>query len=199
MLYLPNFTHTIVISMHFKVIMKSIIFIKLFTLLTLLSFNVNADPYMLTITKEVLQEQIDSAIPIEKTNFMGKALIDNPSLELNGRLNKIEFWVDFDAVILKKINKVGTSKISANLIYNHSLGAFYLQDPVIEELNIDNVKEKHIPIYKKLIHVVLKSSLKKHPVYKFDLEDHQQKFAKASLKSVAIVDDALVVVMDLGI
>ena len=167
--------------------------------MTCLSFNTYAEPYMLSITKEVLQEQIDAAMPIEKTNFIGKALIDNPSLDLNGRLNKIEFWVDFDAVILKKINAVGTSKISASLFYNHKEGAFYLHEPFIEELNIDKVKEKHIPIYKKLLQVVLKSSLKKHPVYKFDLEDHQQKFAKASLKSVAIVDDALVVVMDIGL
>jgi len=171
----------------------------MFLFITFLSINANADPYMLTIKKEILQEQIDGAMPIEKSNFIGKALIDNPSLDLNGRLNKIEFWIDFDAIILKKINAVGVSKISANLFYNHKEGAFYLHEPYIEVLNIDNVKEKHIPIYKKLLQVVLKSSLKKHPVYTFDLDDHQQKFAKASLKSVAIVDDALVVVMDMGL
>ncbi|MCJ8312155.1 MAG: DUF1439 domain-containing protein [Saccharospirillaceae bacterium] len=174
-------------------------FITLFILISIFSLNVNADPYMLTIEKKILQTQIDKSMPIEKSNFIGKALIDNPKLELNGQLNKIEFWVNFDALILKKINAVGVSKISANLFYNHQEGAFYLHDPIVEALNIKKVKDKHIPIYKKLLQVILKSSFKKHPIYVFDEQDFHQKFAKASLKSVAIVDDALVVVMDLGL
>ncbi|BCE00913.1 DUF1439 domain-containing protein [Marinicellulosiphila megalodicopiae] len=168
-------------------------------ILLVTSSNLFCAPYMLTIKQQTIQTQIEKSMPVEKSNLIGKAIINNPLLALNGQLNQIEFWVDFDALIFKKFQAIGKSKVSAKLFYDHDEGEFYLRKTVIEELIMDNVKDKHIPIFKKLLHVVVKSSLKKNPIFTLDEKDQKQKFAKASIKSVAIVDEALIVVMNMGL
>jgi len=155
----------------------------------------SAFTYTLEIPEQELQEKIDMMMPLERKSFFATVVLSDPKVDLIKKNNEIGFFSHVEVLIPGGLKGSGRGKIKGSLVYDSDQGAFYLNNPSIEDLVIDRVPQK---FYKKIsaaIQVVLAKSLLKYPVYKLKDDDVKHQLAKSTLKSISVGNKKLLITL----
>ncbi len=153
--------------------------------------------YTLEFTEPQLQEKISAMMPVTKQTMLATVVVDNAKLELIEGSDKLSIAAKLNATLLGGLNATGDLKIQGTLSYNAKEGAFYLKDPEIIELNINEIPPRFHDQIKQLAQKGLAKKLSNQPVYKLKDDDMKQNLAKSMLKSLQVKNKTLIATLGL--
>jgi len=153
--------------------------------------------YTLEFTQPELQEKISAMMPVTKQTMLATVVVDNAKLELIEGSDKLAIAAQLNAKILGNLNASGDMKIQGTLSYNAKEGAFYLKNPEIIELNINEIPPRFHDQIKQLAQKGVAKKLSKQPVYKLKDDDTKQSLAKSMLKSLQVKNKTLIATLGL--
>jgi hypothetical protein len=162
-----------------------IIYLLSFSQLTL------ALSYTITITEKELQSKIDARLPIERKNSYISAKIYGSTVELIEGSDQIAVFSNVDITVLGSIKGSGRSYVKGDINYEPNTGAFYLHNPVIVTLEVDDIPAELLPEIHKVAQLGLQKAAQHYPIYKLNEDDLEHKMAKAMLESVEVKDQTL--------
>ncbi|MFC3681159.1 DUF1439 domain-containing protein [Bacterioplanoides pacificum] len=142
--------------------------------------------YTLEITGQQIQQKVDTLMPLQKKKLFFTVTLSNARVELTEGQQPISLFSEITLEAPNNIRATGRATISGNLSYNAQQGAFYLHNPVIRQLEIDQLDPGLLPTVKQLAQNAASQTLAKRPVYQLDDQDLKQKLAKTMLKSIRV-------------
>lgn len=166
---------------------------KLLFCFVLLAYSNIAGALTLKFTEAELQEKVSAMMPLEKKKGFITIVISDPVVKLLKDSNRIGIKTNMAASIPGLINGTGMAEITGSLSYNKDKGTFHMLDPVITAMHIDKVPEKFQPKIKDMAQKSLSNTMATRPIYQLRDDDMKHKLAKATLKSVAVKEEKLVV------
>lgn len=170
-------------------------------LLTISLLAFSASTLALSYTKEVsekqLQKTVQAMMPITQKNTLVSVTVKNPVIDLPKETNKVVLKSDFDASAIGGIKGNGTMNVAGNVVYDKERGAFFLQNIEVLDFKSDKIGDSYKDIVKTLAQQVLNTTLKNNPIYTLDTNSTEGKLAKATLKSVKVKDEKLLLKMGL--
>ncbi len=175
----------------------------------LLAFLAAISTYFLLYTKNVeyrftepqIRDQLSQKLPLEKTYlFIFSVILDNPRVTLINGSNRVN--AGMDVVLNIKFGSEplplgGTIDVSGGLRYSRKESAFYLEEPIIENLGIQGVPEKYSEKVKQVMELALAEYFSKRPIYTLKADDPAKSVAKILLKDVVVENQELVVTLGL--
>ena len=153
--------------------------------------------YTLEFTEVQLQEKISAMMPVTKQTMMATIVVDSAKLELIEGSDKLAIAAKLNAKLLGNLNATGNLKIQGTLSYNAKEGAFYLKDPEIIDLNINEIPPNFHDQIKQLAQKGVTKKLSEQPVYKLKDDDIKQSLAKSMLKSLQVKNKILIATLGL--
>lgn len=155
--------------------------------------------YTLHISENEIKEKISEKLPITKKYFfIFNITLDNARVILEEKSNRIKAGTD---VLLNiKLGKKGipirgTVDLSGLLRYEKEGGDFYLNDIIIDNLDLQGIPEKYLDKSKKVVTKALSEYYLTHPIYTLKSGDTKQAAAKMILKSAIVENKELVVTL----
>lgn len=155
--------------------------------------------YVVTIPEQVIREKLDSKLPLKKTYLLiFDVTLDNPRVDLIAGSNRINTGLDIELNI--KIDNHekplgGKVDASGDLRYAPSEGAFYLVNPVIENLLIQGLPENYSDKISKVFEKALKNFYSSRPIYTLKASDTKPAAARLILKTLQIQEEAVIVTL----
>lgn len=142
------------------------------------------------ITEARLRAELEKRFPIERPVFLLlNYRFDHPRLELLPEQDRIAFGVDLglDARLDGARTALkGRIDVKTGLRYDDAQGALYLVDPVITELALDGVPEKHLSRVQDGARLLLADVFAQQPVYRLKDSDLRQRALKHSLRDLRV-------------
>jgi len=182
--------------------MKKIYFFSIIAIaLLILGLYLSSRDYVVTIPEKTIREKLNERLPLTKTYlFIFDLTLDNPRIALDPKSNRIATGLDLALNIglndkSKPLN--GSLDVSGSIRYVSEEGAFYLSDPLIENLSIDGLPKKHKSKASAAIEKALVNFYSTRPVYKLKSTDLKQATAKTILKSLVVQESNIVVTLGL--
>jgi len=162
-------------------------------IICLLSFSqlTFALSYTVKITEKELQSKLDARLPIEKKNSYIAAKIYGSTVELIEGSDQIGVFSNIELTVLGSIKGTGRSYVKGNISYDANAGAFYVHNPIIVSLEVDDIPPQLLPEIQKIAQISLQKASQHYPIYKLKEDDLQHKMAKAVLESVQIKEQTL--------
>lgn len=159
-------------------------------------FYFSGREYTIKITEEQIKEKLGEKLPLTKDYlYIFEVTLDNPRVSLTNGHNKID--VGLDIFLNIKINKGkplgGSIDASSGVKYVPEKGQFFLTDPVVENIKVQGVQEKHVDKVNKALSTALSRYYETHPIYTLKQKDIKQAAAKLVLKDVYIKDKELII------
>ncbi len=155
--------------------------------------------YAFSYTKEFteleLQEKVEAMMPLEKKKFFVTVIITEPKLDLIEGSNELGIQAHIQAIVPGKLKGNGTTKITGSISYVPDEGAFYMNNPTIIDLKINGIPDKYQPKIKKLAQITISKVLSSRPFYKLKDDNLKHKLAKATLDSVIVENEKLLVTL----
>jgi hypothetical protein len=155
--------------------------------------------YAFSYTKEFteveLQEKVEGMMPLEKKKFFVTVIITEPKLDLIEGSNEFGIQTHIEAIAPGGIKGNGLTNITGSISYKPDEGAFYMDNPVIVDLKINGIAEKYHPKIKKIAQAIVSKFLSSRPVYKLRDDNLKHKLAKATLDSVLVQNEKLLVTL----
>ncbi len=163
-----------------------ILLILLCTSLTTMALS-----YTVEISEETLQKEVSAMMPLQKKMLFFLVTLSNPEVELIQGSNEIGIFTRVTVIAPAGMKGSGSTRITGSLSYQAESNEFFFKNPMIKQLEIDQVPEELIPNLKSIIQLIARKMLAVHPVYKLKDNNIKHKFAKAMLQSVSIKDKKL--------
>ncbi|ABM02832.1 hypothetical protein Ping_0993 [Psychromonas ingrahamii 37] len=176
-----------------------IFFICLLTLssLSTLPSFATALPYTLKITEQELQEKLTKELPIKKEAAYISAKIYDSRVDLIEGSDQIGVFTRIDITVLGNIKGSGWAYAKGVITYNAEKKAFYLINPNIISLEIENIPPDLMPEIKKIAQLSLEKAVQFSPFYLFNDQKTQEKMANSSLQSILVKNQTLLIKMSL--
>lgn len=171
--------------------MKKLLLIILF-LHSSLAFGFS---YTLELTESELQEKANSLMPLEKKKFFITTILINPVIDLVSGSEEIILTTDVQAIAPGNLSGNGVVSFSGSIRYDNESGSFYFDDLKVISLEIEQVPDEALPKIQKVLEFVAKKYLTIKPVFTFKDNNLKHKLAKATLDSVTIENEKLLVVL----
>jgi hypothetical protein len=176
---------------------KLTLFPFLFLLTSLVSFNASALEY--SISKQEIQARVDEDLPTKEKIVIGTVILNKATVDLLGDVNEISLDLTLTVDLLgKKYN--GTALVQSGVDYNQKKGAFYLTRLKIQAFEIEEMSKDMAKQVEGILKQVLKAQqtegkLQKYPIYTIKNKSTTDKLLKATLKSIRIENDKVVVIV----
>ena len=158
---------------------------------------ISGTSYALSYTKEFteaeIQEKVSAMMPLEKKKFFVTVIFTNPIVDLLETNNKIGIISDINVKAPGGIKGNGKAHITGSLSYDNKKGEFYLKNPILNELTVENLPEKHMPTVKNIAQLALEKVTAVKPIYKLKDNNLKQKLAKSLIKSIKVEKEKLIV------
>lgn len=148
--------------------------------------------YEVVITQEKLQAKLDAMMPIERKEFILAIVISEPKLELLAETNEVAVGLNVSATAPGGLRGAGKGRLRGEVRYASESGAFFIDRPVLETLEIERVPQALSRDIKSIAQLAISEALVAYPIYTLDDTDLQQRMAKSMLKSVRVQNSALV-------
>lgn len=155
--------------------------------------------YSIRLSESQIQSKLEKKMPLSKSVFLIiKVTLDNPRVKLENGSSRINAGMDvlLNITVQKQSLPLGGSiDISGGIKYNPETAQFFLTDPIIENLKIQGLPEKHSNKANKALSKVLAEFYKKNPIYTLKAKDAKKAAAKLLLKNVIVDGKELVVTL----
>lgn len=162
--------------------------------LLLASGLASALSYTMEISKSEIQQRLAAQMPLKAKKLLVKVVLTNPVVDLLKDGNRIGVAADFEAR-LPGLKGKGRVNIAGDLSYDAEKGEFFLHRPEIVSFDVDKLPDQYAEDLRRIVQSVAAKALEDHPIYKLRDDDVKQRLAKAMLRSVAVKDEKLVVVL----
>ena len=149
--------------------------------------------FTVELSENELQEKVSAMMPLEKKKYFITMIFTNPVVDLLETKNKIGITLDIKVVAPGGIEGQGTAKLSGSLRYDNKKAEFYLNDPILHELVIDNITDNLNTKIKDLAQLSLEKNLSTRPVYKLKDTNLKHQLAKSLLKSVKVEKEKMII------
>lgn len=155
--------------------------------------------YTIRLTEAQIQSKLENKMPLSKSVFfIFKVTLDNPRVKLENGSSRIN--AGMDVLLNITVNKQpiplgGSIDVSGGIKYNPETAQFFLTDPVIENLKVQGLPEKHTNKANKALSKVLTEFYKKNPIYTLKAKDAKKAAAKLLLKNIVVKNKELVVTL----
>nr|WP_255606003.1 DUF1439 domain-containing protein [Thalassolituus sp. ST750PaO-4] len=142
-----------------------------------------------------MQQQLDSQMPLTQSQGMVTLTLSNPKLDLLPSGNRLSLQTN--AVIATSIGlqSNGQLTVEGKIRYDKASYSFFIEEPVIRQLDIDGLAPALQPQLISLAQKALTPALTKQPVYTLSDQDMTEAMARMMLKSLTISDADVVLVM----
>ena len=147
--------------------------------------------YTVEISEQQIQQKIDALMPLERKKLFFLVTLSDAKVDLVEGKNEISLFSQVRLDAPNNIRATGRAEIAGTLIYKAKEGAFYLNNPQIKQIEIDQLDPGLMPTMKKLAQNAVAKSLVKQPVYTLNDQDLKQKLAKSMLKSINVENQIL--------
>lgn len=155
--------------------------------------------FVLRIPENDLRSKMEEKLPFTKTYLLiFSVTLSNPRVDLIDGTNRVNAGLDVRLNIkFRETDREfgGKVDISGGIQYNPDTGEFYLLDPVIENLSIQGIPDKHINKANSSVSKALGAYYKDHPIYTLRSTDVKKATARLLLKSVIVENEELVVTL----
>lgn len=162
-------------------------------------FYFSGREYVIVIPEATIQEKLNEKLPLSKTYLIVfNVTLDNPRVDLSEGTDRINAGLDI--VLNIKINNHekplgGTLDASGALKYVPEEGAFYLAEPVVENLSIQGLPGQYTARASKAAEIALANFYSTRPIYTLKATDTKQAAAKLLLRSLEIQEDKVVAIL----
>ncbi len=149
-----------------------------------------------------LRDRLDEQLPwSERYYFIFEVTLDNPRIDLIEGSDRIAGGLDATLNIYINNNPrplSGAVDLSGGLRYAREEAAFYLTDPVVEQIRIAGVPDAYANKANEAVSKALGAFYRSRPVYVLSESEVSHQTARLLLKDVIVKDEHLVVTMGLG-
>lgn len=162
-------------------------------------FYFSGREYVIVISEAVIQEKLNEKLPLSKTYLIVfNVTLDNPRVDLSEGTDRINAGLDILLNITINNHEKplgGTLDASGALKYVPEEGAFYLAEPVVENLSIQGLPDQYTARATKAAEMALSNFYSTRPIYTLKATDIKQVVAKLLVKSLEIQEEKIVVVL----
>jgi len=146
---------------------------------------------VVTLTRDEIQERVAPRFPVTKSAFFIDLVLRDPVVVLRDGTDRIgiELTADLRIPLLPALS----GRIAATGIprYEGTQKAFYLDQPVVENLRIAGLKPEYEPKARAAVEQVAREALAKHPIYEFKGRNLKEVTASFVLRGVQVRDGKL--------
>ena len=155
--------------------------------------------YMVTFSENEIVEKVSANVPYSETYLLiFRVTLDNPRIDLEPGSDRINGGMDVTLNIKVRNEEEflgGSIDISGGLRYQPQTAEFFLEDPLIEDLQIVGVPEQHKETSIKVMNIALNEYFNTEPIYSLQGLDAKKAVARMILKSFEIKEETIVVVL----
>ncbi len=169
----------------------------LFICLLLLPQFAAALSYTLTITEQELQQKLSRELPIEREAAYLAAKIYDSRVNFIEGTDQVGLSTKIDLVALGSIKSSGKAYVTGSVTYNPEKAAFYLINPSIVSVEINDMPPEFIPEIKRIALLSLEKAVQIYPIYKFKDEKIQEKMARSVVESIQVKKKTMLIKMKL--
>lgn len=169
--------------------------ILVFLLMILISCNSWGFSYTVEFTEQQIQQQLSRLMPFKKEEMFVTIIVSDPTIELGKPDGTIGVFANLQAQAPGGIRGSGKTKITGNLSYKKETGSFYLNNPKIAHIEIDQIPSQFHDNIRKLAQFALSSAVENKALFTLKDDNAQQQLAKSTLQSVKIIPGKLVVTL----
>lgn len=148
-----------------------------------------------------LRAEMDKRFPVERPVFLLlNYRLSDPRLTLLPDTSRVALGLSIGLNARldgERSNLQGSIDVETGLRYDAAAGALFLVDPVITDLELDGVPERHLSRVHDGARLVLAELFSRYPAYTLDRGDLRQQAVKLVLRSLRVEGDA--VVLELGV
>jgi hypothetical protein len=164
--------------------------------LCVLSTNTWAYNYTIELTQQQLQQQIDTIMPVEKEALFVKVILSDPHIDLAEGSNTLGMFTNIELIAPGGVRGTGPARIAGTISYRRENGSFYLNNPTVTQLEIDQIPSQYHAKVRELGQFALDNAVNQRPIFTLDDNDVRQKMAKTALESVTVNDGKVVIVLN---
>jgi len=161
-------------------------------LLSLVSPLALAFSYTVEMTEQELQQRLSALMPLERKELFVTVVVSQPQVDLAVGNNQLGIFAHIEVSTPSGMG-AGKVKIQGRLSYQAKEAAFYLSNPKLVRLDIENVPQEFLPAIREISQLAISHLLETQPVYVLRNDNLRHRLLKSSLKSVSIKDRRLLV------
>ena len=158
--------------------------------------------FVLKFSEEDLQSRIDEQMPFSKTYLNAvDVTLDEPRFDLIDGSDRLHGGMD---VVLKlrvlgrEVQFDGSADMSGSFHYRPEEGAFYLDQPRLENVEIDGLSKSMSNRANDALSFALQEFYEERPIYVLSDGDVKHTATKLLLKNVVVDDEKLIVTLGLN-
>ncbi|MGD8567307.1 MAG: DUF1439 domain-containing protein [Gammaproteobacteria bacterium] len=171
--------------------------LMLFVVMSVFSINTWAYSYTIELTQQQLQQQINAIMPVEKEAYFVKVILSGPRIDLAQGGNQLGVFTNIELVAPGGIRGTGRARIAGTISYRKDSGSFYLNNPKLTQMEIDQIPPQYHAKVRELGQFALDNAMSQRPLFTLDDNDMKQKMARSALESVTVNDGKLVIVLNI--
>ena len=153
------------------------------------------------ITQQQIEQKLADKLPLTKTYFIFfKVTLDKPRVQLREGTDRVQAGMDITLNLQIPGSSAplgGSVDVSAGLRYDPKAAAFFLTDPVVEQLHLQGLPSQYADIARAAVTQALLAYYAEHPIYTLSTNRIDQLAARMALKSVVVEGGELVVTLGL--
>ena len=168
-------------------------------------WRVWGETYTIILTEEQLTEKLNQKFPFEKTYlFVLTLTFTDPKLVLEEGSNRIGLGCNVETALKIETDKEspgylrGSAQLSGVLRYEAAEGAFFLDEPRVDQLSITGLPSKFSDKVNSAAGKAVKEFLSRAPLYRLKPTDVKKAAAKLVLRNVIVVDKKVVITLGVG-
>lgn len=164
----------------------------LFAVLFCLLRTTAAVAYTVELTRDEVQGAVEHYFPVEHATPHATLTLYRPVVFLEQRSNRIGLGFTLLADVPGIMTGKGQGAIDGDLEYRQETGEFYLHDPKIKSLDIEDFPPDVAASIRQAVQGLMRQSLPVILVYRLKDDDMGQKMTKRVLSSVAVRNGRLI-------
>lgn len=157
--------------------------------------------FTIDLTQSEIQASLDAVFPIEKRHLLILVLVlHDPQVILRDGEDRVSFGITATVNIQfgdepKPLGGDGT--ITTGLRYEPDSYSFYLDDSVLEKLEVQGIPVKYVDVVNKLARELAEERLRRIRVYTLKKDNLKQSAARLMLQGLTVRDGKLIVTLGL--
>jgi hypothetical protein len=149
------------------------------------------EPVVIDVPEAEIQARVEARFPVETREMLTTVVLSKPDVILTEGSDRIGLKLD----ILVRPPLVGpftgTLTASGQVAYRYEEKAFYLVNPMIDDLKVNGLSDEVLAKTRGPIESVAIHYLAKHPVYEFRSRNFKEITAQHVLREVRVVNGAM--------
>ena len=156
--------------------------------------------FTVELTGAQIQEKLNATFPIDKT-YIGVVNVrfSHPVVTLKDGSDRVNFSIDADVNVLSNAwRRHGTGQVSGRVRFDPQDGKFYLDDPHVEQFQIDGLPTEYNGVIESGADFAIKPYLDNHPLYQLKRLFFQTHGFGVTVKNIAVQNGVLRITLSPG-